>query len=128
MMRDVRAALAAREVPSDQVHYEAFGTERRRPRMELFNVPNVPASTIAFAASGKTGRLPHAATVLEAAEFAGVQIDNACRSGTCGSCKVRLLDGVVTMDCQYALAPGEKGRGVVLACQAKATKDVRIDA
>ena len=40
------------------------------------------------------------ATILDAAEEAGVLIDNACRSGTCGSCRIRLLSGSVSMGCR----------------------------
>ena len=57
----------------------------------------------------------------------GVEIDNACRSGTCGSCKVKLVSGIVTMECEDALTFEEKAQGVILACQAKSTGDVEVD-
>jgi ferredoxin len=67
-------------------------------------------------------------TVLEAAESVGVQIDNSCRSGTCGTCKVKLISGTVSMEVEDALEPGEKEQGWILACQAKATVDLAVEA
>ena len=39
-------------------------------------------------------------TILDAADAVGVFIDNACRSGTCGSCRAKLLSGSVSMAVQ----------------------------
>jgi len=72
--------------------------------------------------------LPPDTTVLEAAEDIGAFIESACRCGTCGSCKVKLQKGSVTMDVEDALEPGEKQKGVILACQAKSAGAVEIDA
>jgi len=67
-------------------------------------------------------------TVLEAAEECGVSIPYECRSGICGQCKTRLLTGRVAMEVQDALTAGEKSKGLILACQARAVKDIVVDA
>ena len=67
-------------------------------------------------------------TVLEASERVGVDIDYSCRVGTCGECKVKLLSGEVTMEVEDGLDPGEKDQGIILACQAKSTGGVSVDA
>ncbi|MCX5747459.1 MAG: 2Fe-2S iron-sulfur cluster-binding protein [Proteobacteria bacterium] len=67
-------------------------------------------------------------TVLEAAEACGVAIPFECRSGICGQCKTRLVAGQVSMEVADALTPAERARGLVLACQARPTTDVVIDA
>ena len=67
-------------------------------------------------------------SVLEAAEEAGVAIPFECRSGLCGQCKTQLVSGRVTMDVQDALTAADRSRGVSLACQARATRDLEIDA
>ncbi len=51
---------------------------------------------------------------------------NTCRSGTCGSCKVKLVSGSVSMDCEDALTQEEKAQGVILACQAISMGDVEV--
>jgi len=68
------------------------------------------------------------ATILEAAEASGIDIPFECRSGICGQCKTRLLAGRVMMESEDALSPGEKARGLILACQAHAIGEVAVDA
>ena len=84
-------------------------------------------ATVTFAITGKSAPLPLNEPILNVADEFGVDIDNACRSGTCGSCKVKLLSGSVTMECEDALTSEEKAQGVILACQAKSTSDVEVD-
>ena len=67
-------------------------------------------------------------TILDAADNADVSIDNACRSGTCGSCRIKLLLGKVTMGVEDALTREDKADGYILACQAKIQGDVKVDA
>ncbi len=83
---------------------------------------------VTFTLSGKSGPLTAGSTILEAAEAIGVDIDNACRSGTCGSCKVRLKSGTVTMDVEDALSAEEKAAGMILGCQATSDADVTVEA
>jgi ferredoxin len=59
---------------------------------------------------------------------AGVFIDNACRSGTCGSCRVKLISGNVSMAVQDLLTEQDKADGCILACQAKIRGEVTVDA
>ena len=67
-------------------------------------------------------------TVLEAAEEVGVPIEYACRQGYCGICKVKLLSGEVTMAVDDSLTPLDRSSGMILACQAKASADISVDA
>ncbi len=83
---------------------------------------------VTFSLSDRSGPLAAGLTILEAAEAIGVDIDNACRSGTCGSCKVRLKSGSVTMEVEDALSPEEKNVGMILGCQAKSDADVIVEA
>jgi ferredoxin len=85
-------------------------------------------ATVRFQRTGKAADLPPGATVLEAAEDAGVEIPFECRSGICGQCKTRLISGVVTMSVQDALTPADRAKRLILACQARGTGDVVVDA
>ncbi len=67
-------------------------------------------------------------SVLEAAEATGVEIPWECRSGICGQCKVRLLQGSVRMDVEDALNAKEKDSGFILACQAHPKSPLIVDA
>ena len=81
-----------------------------------------------FSSSDKSAPLPEDRTVLEVADDVGVEIDNSCRTGVCGLCKVKLLSGKVNMEVDEALSAEEKGDGLILACQAKSEGDVEVDA
>jgi ferredoxin len=72
--------------------------------------------------------LPANRTILDVAESAGVRIDFECRSGICGTCRCKLLSGRVTMDVRDALSDADEADGYILACQARATEDVMVDA
>ena len=66
--------------------------------------------------------------MLEIAESVGVPIDYQCRVGTCGICKVQLLDGKVTMEVEDALTPEDKAQNIILACQAKSIANLVVEA
>jgi glycine betaine catabolism B len=83
---------------------------------------------VLFQASDTTAPVPVGATILDAADETGVFIDNACRSGTCGSCRVKLLSGSVRMAVEDALTEQDKAEGYILACQAKIRGDVKVEA
>ena len=81
-----------------------------------------------LARSGKSTPLAVGQTVLEAAEEIGVPIEYACRLGYCGICKVKLLSGEVNMAVDDSLTPLDRSSGMILACQAKASVDISVDA
>jgi ferredoxin len=83
---------------------------------------------ITFGKSRTTAQVTNATTILEAAEEAGVAMPFECRSGICGQCKTRLVSGKVRMTVQDALTNHDRAKGLVLACQAHATRDCTVDA
>jgi ferredoxin-NADP reductase len=83
-------------------------------------------ANIVFTRAGKTTEFPPERTVLEVAEDAGVEIPFECRAGICGQCKTLLISGQVTMDVQDALTASDRSKGLILACQARATRDVEV--
>ena len=127
MMDEVKAALLELGVPADQVKTEAFGTVMRDPSARSARSTEI-VGRIVFQASETTVPAPVDATILDVADEAGIFIDNACRSGTCASCRVKLLSGDVSMAVQDALTEQDKAEGYILACQAKLRGDVRVDA
>ncbi|WP_442786133.1 2Fe-2S iron-sulfur cluster-binding protein [Methylorubrum sp. SL192] len=55
-------------------------------------------------------------------------MDSACRSGTCGTCRVKLKNGKVRMPVQDALSDADRGDDYILACQAGPEGDVALEA
>jgi len=127
MMEAVKAALIGLGVPEAQIKTEAFGTVKRDPTSKGAASTEF-AGKVVFQASDATAPVPVGATILDAADEAGVFIDNACRSGTCGSCRVKLVSGCVTMAVEDALSEQDKAEGYILACQAKIRGDAKVEA
>jgi ferredoxin len=88
----------------------------------------VALPTVTFARSEKAAPLPPDKVILDVADEVGVEIDNSCRVGTCGTCRVKLLSGSVTMAVEDGLEPGDKENNIILACQAKSTGNVTVEA
>ena len=67
-------------------------------------------------------------TILDAALRAGIPCPHNCRSGECGQCKTRLLDGRVKHDpcLSEALSDSERNENLILACRARPVTDVEI--
>ncbi len=127
MMEAVRNTLLALGLPEDSIRTEAFGTIKRDPTAKDVAATAV-AGKVFFQASNVTAPVHAGSSILDAADEAGLVIDNACRSGTCGSCRVKLISGTVRMQVEEALSRDEKADGYILACQAEIGADVVVDA
>jgi ferredoxin-NADP reductase/Fe-S-cluster-containing hydrogenase component 2 len=127
MMDAVKAALIGLGLPEKQIRMEAFGTVKRDPTAKGA-ASSAVAGKVFFQASNTTAPVLAGATILDAADEAGIFIDNACRSGTCGSCRVKLASGAVRMPVEEALTEEDKADGYILACQAEISGDVVVDA
>jgi ferredoxin-NADP reductase/Fe-S-cluster-containing hydrogenase component 2 len=127
MMEATKATLLELGVPSEQIKTEAFGTVKRNPTAKGSASSEI-AGKVVFRTSETTAAVRADETILDAADGAGVFIDNACRSGTCGSCRVRLFSGRVTMAVEDALTAQDRVDGYILTCQAKVSGDVEVDA
>ncbi|MDO5215672.1 FAD-binding oxidoreductase [Legionella pneumophila] len=147
MMDAVKAALLQLKIPSEQIKTEHFAPPKGGPvytaeppkassalkpsEASTDRTPMPPPSahaTVSFSKSNTSGQLAPDQSVLEAAEALGVFIDFECRVGTCGRCKVPLLEGTVTMEVEDALSEEEKDKGIILACQAKSASSLVVEA
>ncbi len=135
MMEVAKKMLIELGVPSGRMKTEAFGPALGKPEPILPTAAAAPSvgsevslPTVTFSVSDKSAPLPPDKSILEVADEIAVEIDNSCRIGTCGTCRVKLLSGEVTMAVEDGLEPGDKERGMILACQAKATANVEVEA
>lgn len=87
--------------------------------------------TVAFEPLGRRNPTGPTATLLDAAQQAGVGLQAICGgAGICGSCRVRLMHGDLSPATSVetkALRPEELADGYRLACQASPRSNVRID-
>ncbi len=96
------------------VHFEAFAEpERRKADDRPFRVR--------LEKSGRTLDVPVGTTIMEAVRAAGVAVASSCESGTCGTCRTRLLAG--TPDHRdLVLAEHEKAAHIMI-CVSRAKSD-----
>ena len=92
--------------------------------------PTVPATgpLVTFSKNNKSAKIHVGQTVLELSEELAIGIENSCRVGTCGVCKVKMTSGEVEMAVEDALDPDDKASGIILACQAMPISDIAVEA
>jgi glycine betaine catabolism B len=93
-------------------------------------IETIGQTTIFFAKSGQNVSCDGEESVLEVAESQGVKIRSSCRSGNCGTCKKRKLEGTVRMSAfdPEALEESEQEEGFILTCVAFPQGRVVMDA
>lgn len=72
--------------PASAVHFESFGADTRP------HADDQPFE-VRLEQSGRIVTVPVGRSILDALRDEGVHVPSSCESGTCGSCKTRLLDG-----------------------------------
>ena len=149
MMDATRDLLLRMGLPDDKIKTEAFGANKGKrfskeaiehsngtQKLEESNVTSVSASpegmndtrVVSFVRAIVSTNVRSDTTVLEAAEASSIELPYECRSGICGQCKARLIEGAVAMDCEDALSASEKTNGWILACQARPRSNLVVDA
>jgi ferredoxin len=115
---------------ANRITVESFTPAAATPAED--NSPDQPSdpstATVTFVRSDRWAPFSSRKSVLDLAESIGVPIDFQCRSGTCGTCRCKLLSGEVTMAVRDGLSEADEADGYILACQAHATEDLSIDA
>jgi ferredoxin-NADP reductase/phenylpropionate dioxygenase-like ring-hydroxylating dioxygenase large terminal subunit len=116
-MNTLYSGLTRTGVNPDRIHYESFGPGTvLKPELHS-KAPadrNGSAIPVKFARSSvETPWSTGDGTLLELAEKAGLAPAFGCRSGICGTCKVRIISGLV----DYLEEPlAERGEGEILLC------------
>ena len=110
-MQSIYDGLRNLNVADARIHAESFGPAalRRKCDHSIDAAPeHVPAEapvSIAFVKSGKQAQwTPGSGSLLELAESCALSPEFGCRGGTCGTCRTRIVKGVVA----YAVPPAFK--------------------
>jgi ferredoxin-NADP reductase len=134
MIDGMRALLVQMGMPAGQVRSEVFeaavaATAGKPPNATEDDQVTTSARDhrMKCTRAGQAVKIQAGQTLLEAAEAAGVPIDSLCRSGVCGTCRTKVLDGQV--ECESALLDDEdRADGFVLACVSHARTDCVVEA
>ena len=74
---------------------------------------------VALLETGDTFEVSDEESVLAAALRRNIHLAHDCKSGTCGTCRMKLVEGTVCYrEPPMGLAPEEEAEGYALACQA----------
>jgi ring-1,2-phenylacetyl-CoA epoxidase subunit PaaE len=128
MVDEVRKAIGALNGGA-AIRFERFATANSRPLEVLTKQssklqPQEVLSMISVVMDGRRRSFPMApndASVLDAAERAGLALPFSCRSGICATCRARITAGAAVMTHNIALERWETDLGFVLCCQARPT-------
>ncbi len=107
--------------PASQVHFEDFGSDLVRPRVD--DVPFV----VHLQRSGAALTVPVGSTILEVMRAHGLHAPSSCESGTCGTCKTRLISGEVDHR-DLVLTPAERTNALMVCVSRAKTGDLVLDA
>ncbi len=131
MMDETKTLLAEIGVTPDNLKTESFGAVKPAPAVPGTTAkPTIPATgpLVTFSKNTKSAKIHEGQTILEFSEELGIGIENSCRVGTCGVCKVKMTTGEVDQEIQDALDDDDKKNGIILACQAKPKSEVTVEA
>ncbi|MGB0671438.1 MAG: PDR/VanB family oxidoreductase [Rhodospirillales bacterium] len=111
LMNEIRALTG--HWPESQVHFEDFN-----PVVVIR--PDDVAFKVTLANDGKTYDVPADRSILEALRDAGVPTVSSCETGTCGTCRCRVIEGEVEHR-DVVLEDSEKERGdTIMICVSRA--------
>ena len=131
MMDATKGILTELGVSPDQVKSELFGATKPNPAAAGTTAKPTAAATgplVTFSKNNKSAKIRDGQTVLELSEELGIGIENSCRVGTCGLCKVKMTSGEVEMAVEDSLDTDDKTNGLILACQAKPKGEIAVEA
>jgi Flavodoxin reductases (ferredoxin-NADPH reductases) family 1 len=102
------------------VHFESFldAMASSRPEDKPF--------TVRLTASGARIEVPPAVSILEPWRAAGHDAPSSCESGTCGTCKTRLLEGVADHR-DLVLMDDERGDWIMICVSRALTPEIAIE-
>lgn len=124
MMAGVNEVLRQRNLPAAQVHQENF-TPGNRPA-DSSGQTEQPL-TVRRQGEHWEGLAQKGKTLLEAGLDIGAPMEFSCTLGGCGRCRVRVVQGQVSMPEPNCLLPDEKAQGYALACIAHACSPLTVD-
>lgn len=126
MMQALVPSMEAAGIPSRDIKMEAFGPasiKKKKPSEDSGAATESDSATV-IRFSNSEVKWDGESSILEMAEENGVEIDNSCRSGSCGTCQVRVVSGKVKYEDEPGFDPDD---GSCLTCVGIPDGDVELD-
>ncbi len=119
LMQAVREA--GRHLPSGTLHFEDFGTSAKQ------DASFEQGFRVRLARSGSVVVVPPGLSILEALRRNGVTVPSSCEAGTCGSCRVTLLEGQADHR-DFVLDDDEQDTAIMICVSRAISEELVIDA
>ena len=116
LMEEIRALSG--HWSENQIHFEDFNPQSGR---EYVNSP----FTVSIKSTGDSFQVGKASTILETLRANGLRVPSSCESGTCGSCKMRLLAGEV--EHRDFVLESDEYDSAIMVCVSRGKGDIEID-
>jgi phthalate 4,5-dioxygenase reductase subunit len=106
--------------PFAAVHFEDFGTSAQpQPDGEK-------SFSVHLARNGATVEVPPGISILEALRRSGIAVPSSCESGTCGSCRTGLLEGVAEHR-DFVLDDDEHDQAIMICVSRACSEQLVLD-
>ena len=120
LMRAVRAA--ASHWPAAAVHFEDFGTSPEEPSESASD----SEFRVRLVRSGVSVAVPKDLSILEAIRRSGVPVPSSCESGTCGTCRTRLIEGTADHR-DFVLGEDEQQDEIMICVSRAVSRELVLD-
>jgi phthalate 4,5-dioxygenase reductase subunit len=118
MMQAVRAST--KDWPTHRVHFEDFGTSK-------FTGESAERTFwVKLAKSGLVTEVPPGVSIIDALRKEGVEVPSSCESGTCGTCRTKLLDGIADHR-DFVLDEDEQADNIMICVSRAKTSQITIE-
>ena len=104
--------------PEGQVHFEDFNPQAGR---DFVNSP----FSVSVKSTGDSFRVEEASTILETLRANGLRVPSSCESGTCGSCRMKLVAGEV--EHRDFVLESDEYNSAIMVCVSRGKGDIEID-
>lgn len=130
MIETTEKALVDAGVPASRVYTERFTSATPHTAATPSTTGPTPVAAgqrtaITIVVDGKRHDINMGSNerILDVALNAGLDLPFSCRGGVCCTCRVKVMEGTVAMEKNFALEPWEMQQGFVLSCQAHPTSE-----
>jgi ferredoxin-NADP reductase/ferredoxin len=128
MQRDVVRALREIGVKAGQIRVEASGPDESITQMPGWPAHIQPDCSFEIHLDGDQHPIPAQAQepLMNALEREGITLPALCRSGTCGSCRTKLIDGEVVWPPDHPRRPSDESSGFIHPCVCHPVSDLSL--
>ncbi|AAN54429.2 hybrid-cluster NAD(P)-dependent oxidoreductase [Shewanella oneidensis MR-1] len=131
-MQAVKTILTELNFDMNKLYHESFATAVKEAQSHVkqaeiqSETPTTSSTGFMLSIGDKKHLLTAEQTLLDGIEAEGLPIIAACRSGVCGACKCKVLQGETESTSYMTLTPTDIEAGYVLACSTRLKSDVTL--